>query len=109
MIADRSIDVQVGVAANFTFVRVVACCLTECNASTCGGCRCRLGAGGLEEAPGRVGGRTDGGSSRRAHDDLPCGVALFQVGDCCGDFGERIAPADVGAHFAGRNQVRKEV
>jgi hypothetical protein len=31
-----SIDVPVGVAANFTFVRVVACCLTECNASTWG-------------------------------------------------------------------------
>jgi hypothetical protein len=31
-----SIDVPVGVAANLTVVRVVACCLTECNASTCG-------------------------------------------------------------------------
>jgi hypothetical protein len=39
--------------------------------------------------------------SRHAHDDLPSGVALFEVGDCCGDFCERIAPVDVGAYFAG--------
>ena len=43
------------------------------------------------EAAGRVARRrTDGRSSRRAYDDLPSGVALFQVGDCCGDFGEAI-------------------
>jgi hypothetical protein len=45
--------------------------------------------------------------SRRAHDDIPSGVALFEVGDCCGDFCEPIAPVDVGVHFAGLNQVRK--
>jgi hypothetical protein len=63
----------------------------------------------LEGAAYPVRGRTEGRSSRRAHDDLPSGVALFQVGDCCGDFGERIAPVDVGAHFACLNQVRKEL
>jgi hypothetical protein len=63
----------------------------------------------LEGAAYRVRGRTDGRSSRRAHDDLPSGVALFQVRDCCRNFGERIAPVDVGAHFAALNQVRKEL
>jgi hypothetical protein len=48
-------------------------------------------------------------SSRRTQDDLPSGVASFEVGDCRGDFCEPIAPVDVGAHFAGLNQVRKEL
>jgi hypothetical protein len=61
----------------------------------------RLGGGS-----GRVKRWIDARSSRRAHDDLPSGVALFQVGDCCGDFGEPIAPVDVGVHFARLNQVR---
>jgi hypothetical protein len=56
-----------------------------------------------------VRGRTVGRSSRRAHDDLPSGMALFQVRDCCRNFGERITPVDVGAHFAGLNQLRKEL
>ncbi|MCE3277177.1 MAG: hypothetical protein K0R13_3032 [Propionibacteriaceae bacterium] len=63
----------------------------------------------LKDAAYRVRGRSDGRSSRRAHDDLPSGVALFQVRDCCRNFGERITPVDVGAHFAGLNQVRKEL
>ena len=62
----------------------------------------------LEEASGWVG-RTCGRSSRPADDDLSSGVALFQVRDCCGYFGERIAPVDVGPHFAGFNQVGKEL
>jgi hypothetical protein len=37
-----------------------------------------------------------GRSSRRAHDDLPSGVALFQIADCRGNFGERIAPVNRG-------------
>ena len=63
----------------------------------------------LEEASGWLGGRTGGRSSRPADDDLPSGVALFQVRDCCGDFGERIAPVDVGPHLAGFNQVGEEL
>jgi hypothetical protein len=57
----------------------------------------------------RIRGRTDGTSSRRAQDDLPSSVAWFEVADCSGDFCERIAPVDAWAHFAGLNQVRKEL
>ena len=35
------------------------------------------------------------------------GVAVFQVGDRCGDFGERTAPVNLRAHLAGLNQLRK--
>ena len=59
--------------------------------------------------PLTVGWRTTGDPSRHSRDHLPPGVALFQVGDRCGDLGERIAPVDLRAHLAGLNQLRKEL
>jgi hypothetical protein len=50
---------------------------------------------------------TTGAASGHPHDHLCPGPALFQVGDRCGDFGERIASVDLWAYLAGRNQLRK--
>jgi hypothetical protein len=100
---------------NFALVRVVllawvvAWCVAEEGADSGRGMLMSTRRRRLKEAAYRVRGRSDGRSSRRARDDLPSGVALFQVGDCCGDFGEPIAPVDVGVHFAGLNQVGKEL
>src|SRR5687768_9662301 len=36
-------------------------------------------------------------------------MALFQIADCCGNFGERIMPVDLRTQLAGLNQLRKEL
>jgi len=46
--------------------------------------------------------------SRHPRDHLNPGVASFQVGDCFGDFGERVRSLDLGAHLSSFNQFRKE-
>src|SRR5215204_3096508 len=40
---------------------------------------------------------------------LASSVALFQIADCCGNFGERMTPIDLRTQLAGPNQLRKEL
>jgi hypothetical protein len=52
---------------------------------------------------------TTGAALRHRHDYLPPGVALFQVGDRRRDLGEQVAPVDLGADLAGRDQLREQL
>jgi hypothetical protein len=53
--------------------------------------------------------RTMRAAPRHLHDHLGPGVALFQIGDCCGDLGKPVAPVDLRAHFAGLDQLRQQL
>ena len=53
-------------------------------------------------------GADDGDASCHLDDHLGSGVALFQISDRRRDLGERIAPVDLGAHLAGREQLFRQ-